>query len=739
MLTTRPTLIATAITLILMHPDCHAEERAKTLDKIEVVARPDQDTDYRASQARSATKTATPLMETPVAVQVLPRAVLEDQKVSTIKEALENVSGVRAQPSLGGTSGYLIRGFRTGNIYRNGLLTTSGSSLGDFDAANLERIEVVKGPAQLYGRTEPGGVINLSTKRALETPYAMLEQSLGSFDFYRSQWDAGGPLSQDSDWQYRFSGAYQDNESFRDFVRADRLLLNPSLSWKPAGGTEITLEFEYQKKHALADFGIPVIGARPANIPIGRNLGDPNTPIGDQDSRLFSSEIAHAINEDWTIQHRFLTARTDGANTFVNPAPAFDATAALNPQTGIMQRNIFRQQSHQRIYSSNLDLTGQIAAGRVEHNLLIGIDYYKSNNLYGSDGQWVAPNPALAINIFNPGPSYGISPTVFDTALLSSSTPTPRSDIYNQWYGLYVQDQITFDRLQVMLGGRYDWAETGRGRATLAGGFSAATQALFNSTPSLIRKDDGFSPRVSVLYKLDTDLNAYATWSKSFGANNAPAADGSTFDPQIGEQFELGLKAQLFDARLLGTLAAFSLTKDNILVPDLTTADLNDRVANRQRSQGLELDLTGRVTDTLSVLASYAWTDSEVLKDNAAGSPTQGKQLSNVPKHAGSVFVKYQFGERDGVNLGIGAYLAGKRQVDLANTAQLPGYARMDAFISYGGWQIGGQRLLAQLNVRNLLDKEYFESTDPDSNVAPRLGVYPGAPLSAIASLRIEF
>lgn len=711
-------------------------DAAIALPEITIQSSREADTGYRTSHSTTATKTNTPLIETPVSVQVVPREVLDDQKVTTIKEALENVSGVRARPSLGGTSGFLIRGFRTGNIYRNGLLTTVGSSLGDFDAANLESIEVVKGPAQLYGRTEPGGLINLSTKRGLDAPYTMIEQSIGSDDFYRTQWDAGGPLAQDGAWQYRFSGAYQDNESFRDFVTSDRLLVNPSVTWRPAPGTDITLDFEYQKKHALADFGIPVIGNRPAPIPISRNLGDPNTPIGYQEIRMIGTEINHMLGANWAIHQRFLYTDTDGVNTFVNPAPAFSDTA-LNPATGTMQRNIFQQQSHQKVYSANLDLTGKVVFGEVVHDLLVGVDYYKSHHLYGSDGQWVASNPALAIDIFNPGPSYGIAQSVFDATLLTSSAAKPRSDIYNQWHGVYFQDQIKIDRLHLMLGGRYDWAETGRGRATRAGGFAAATDALFNSSPSLIRKDAGFSPRIGALYAVSDDLSVYGTWTTSFGANNAPAANGATFDPQIGEQYELGLKAQMFDSRLVGTLAAYRLTKDNILVPNLSTADPDDRIANRQRSQGIEIDVTGRVNHKLSLIASYAYTDTEVLED--FGGTTAGNKFANVPKHSGSVFAKYEFNGARGLAVGGGVYMAGSRFVDFGNSASLPGYARVDAFVSYGGWKFAGAKISAQLNVRNLLDKKYYESSDPDANVAPRLGIYPGAPRAVFGSVRAEF
>ena len=184
---------------------------------------------YRKTRVFSATKIDTSIMETPFSVQVVPRAVMDDQKSTKVKDALENVSGVRPQPSLGGGGGFIIRGFRTGNIYRNGLLTSEGG-FGDFDASNLDSIEVLKGPAQLYGRTEPGGLISVITKRGLETPYYSVEQQFGSYDYFRTQWDAGGPVTEDKKLLYRFSGAYQSNNSFRDFINGDRKVFNPSLT-----------------------------------------------------------------------------------------------------------------------------------------------------------------------------------------------------------------------------------------------------------------------------------------------------------------------------------------------------------------------------------------------------------------------------------------------------------------------------------------------------------------------------
>lgn len=700
-----------------------------------------ENNNYATNRASMATKTDTPIYDTPISVQVVPRAVMDDQKVTRVSDALENVSGVRAQPSLGAGVGFKIRGFNTNNIFRNGLFMNEGYFT-DLDTANLESVEVVKGPAQLYGRTEPGGLINLTTKKPLKNAQYSLEQQFGSFDKYRTEWDATGPLNDDKTLLYRFTGSYEDKGSFRDFVSTDRYQINPSFTWLPNDATDIHLNLEGGQKNSVADFGIPAIGTRPAAIPISRNLGDPNTPRAEQSFVKVGTEVNYRLNENWAIHNRFLASFTDGTTSFVNPGPAFNAALALNQTTGVMQRNIFRQFSEQEHYAVNLDLTGKFNLADTKHEVLVGFDFYRSFNNYGGGGKWKSANPALAINIYNPNPSYGIPQSTFNAAystLGDTFGAAPNSGnhavIFNGWYGAYFQDQITlWDKLHIMGGGRYDWAETGRGNA-----FNFADAA--SKVDSYSRKDEGFSPRVGVLYQPIEELGIYANWTTSFGANNAPAANGKTFDPQIGEQYEAGIKTQLFKNKLTATLAFYNLTKDNILVNDLTTADPFDKVANKQRSRGIELDIAGQITEALSLIGSYAFTDAKVTKDNAIGGGDQGKRLNNVPEHSGSFWLKYDlngFAPLDGLSLGFGGVAVGQRQGDNQNTFQLPGYVRLDAYAAYK-WNIKKTRVTAQFNIRNLLDKQYYESTDPDSNVAPRLGIYPGSPLAATGSIRVEF
>lgn len=691
------------------------------------------DTNYAVPNSSAATKTDTPILETPTSIQVVPRSVINDQKASTVVDALENVSGVRAQPSLGLVSNVIVRGFTNQDIYRNGLKTNDNFPF-QFDTANLQSIEVVKGPAQLYGRTAPGGLVNITTKKPLDTPYYSLEQRFGSYDLYRTEWDATGPLNDDKTLLYRFTGSYQDNNSFRDFVSNQRMLFAPSVTWKPSDSTDATLELQVLNQDFSADFGIPVIGNRPASIPISRSLGDPNTPKSNINQVQLGTEVNHHFNENWAVHSRFLASFDEVKQSFVTPTPAFDPSAALNQSTGIMQRNVSYEEDYGDKYATNFDLTGKFDLGFSKHDVLVGFDFYRSFHNYGLKGFYNTPDPALAINIYSPTPSYGIPQSVFDSAFLTSQRPLrDRSVFFNQWNGVYFQDQITlWDKLHIMGGGRYDWAETARGRA---GSYSAAAALVDDVT----RKDQGFSPRVGILYQPIHALGIYGNWTTSFGANNGISATGATFNPQIGEQFEAGIKTSLFDERFLATLAYYHLTKDNLLTPDLTTADPDDSIAvGQERSQGIELDMTGQITDALNVIGSFAYTDARVSKDYSG---FQGKRLSNVPEQAGSLWLKYDFNGHQALNgfsVGLGTVAAGQREGDIDNTFQLPGYARVDAFAAYR-WNIKKTRVTAQFNIRNLLDKQYYESTDPNNYVAPALGVVPGSPLMALGSLRVEF
>ena len=689
---------------------------------------------YAVTNSSTATKTDTPIMQTPVSIQVVSKAVMNDQKTATIKDALENVSGVRPQSSLGLSNAFIIRGFRNGRVYRNGLVS-NGLGIGEgaqYDSGNLERVEVLKGPAAvLFGRIEPGGLVNLVTKKPSGEAYYSLEQRFGSYNFYRTEWDATNAITEDKSLSYRVTGAYQNNKSFRDFNFNDRVLVNPSLNWQASDATEMSLDLEVLHEKSQVDRGLFAIGNRPAAIPITRSFIDPNDPVDTNSKVNLGFNLTHAFNKDWTLRNRFLASFVDDNNTSIKPANASTVGQFFDPNTSnrTYLRNIFSQVSSSQTYTTNVDLSGNMELWGAKHQTLVGFDYLKADGTYKTLGNFMQPIPGLGIDIYNP--VYGIDPSFYANAL----TPFPAGNNYSYfkdgWYGAYFQDHITlWDKLHILGGGRYEWATTGRGRAD---SFSAAEAALS------LRKDEGFSPRVGILYQPWTWGSVYGNWTTSFGANNGITATGATINPEIGEQFEAGLKTEFFDHRLTTTVAYYHLTKQNMLTRDFNSPDPSAMAAiGEARSQGIELDMTGKITDETSIVGNYAFTDARITKDFSG---LQGNRLNNVPEHSGSLWLKYDIHHYEPLNgwsFGVGVFAAGQRQGDNDNTFALPGYARMDAFTSYA-YKLGDSRLITQFNIRNLLNKTYYESTDPFQNAPPRVGIYPGAPLSAMGSIRLEF
>ena len=689
---------------------------------------------YTADRAISATKTDTPLQETPVSIQVVPRQVIDDQKTPRLQEALENVSGVRMNQSLGSSNSFIIRGFSTaGSLYRNGLLAMSPFGFpAEIDTANIESIEVLKGPAAvLYGRIQPGGLINITTKRPLPQLAGALEQQFGSYNFYRTLWDVNAPVTSDQTLSVRFAGAYQNAGSFRDFQFTDRKVFNPSVTWRATEATTITVDVEVLKQDYRPDTGIPVIGNRPAPVPLSRSYNDPNAPGSFANKTHVGLQIDHQFNESWRLTNRFLATFQDAGDLYVTPAPSFGEALQADGRT--LNRNIFGQTSYTQNFATNLDLIGKFTLAGTHHKVLLGFDYTRTATDYTVFGNFDTPNPALAIDLFNP--RYGIAPALFQAAW--SIREFPGADVLaarSQWYGLYAQDQITlWTKLHILAGGRYDWSEVGFAR----GGTSDEAEA---NLPAQNRTNRRFSPRIGLLYELTPWLAIYGNYVTSLGNSNGITAEGKVADPEVGRQREVGLKADLFDHRLNATLAFYHLTKNNVLTRDLASGDPFAVIpVGEQRSRGIEFDLVGRVTEAVSVIGSYAYTDTRVTEDNSG---LQGNRMPNVPLQSGSLWMKYDFrglaSPLKGFSLGFGPYIAGSRHGDIENTFTLPGYVRLDGFAAYR-WTMGPVRAIAQLTVRNLLNQQYYENTDPLLAATPRNAVYPGAPLTFYGSLRLEY
>ncbi|AEG01112.1 TonB-dependent siderophore receptor [Methylomonas methanica] len=684
-------------------------DAASTLPAIRVTGKavydPDDpyNTDYNRSNASTATKTDTPIMETPMNIQVVPKSLMNDQQDINITDAItKNVSGVQADHGSGDIyEVFLIRGFSTNNIYRNGLLR----GFGTYDPANIEQIEVLKGPASmLYGRAQPGGLINYTTKKGWDAPAYSLQQQFGSYDQYRTTADATGPIDKDGKLRYRLNFSYQDIGSFKQFVNNERYFVAPTLTWRPNDRFEANLELEHKHEKKVNDWGIPSIGNRPAPVPLSRSYLDSDKPT-ENDTTLVAYDWAFKFNDDWALKNRFLWENWDIQYNDIG------GTISLQADNRTLDRRLITGHSNQETYSTNLDLSGKFNLLGTNHDVLLGGDYY--HNAFNGPNQHFSK--MAPIDIFNP--VYNI----FSQAAIDAIPLDFNFLRKEERFGVYFQDQITlFDKLHILGGGRYDWVNYGTGSSSKS--FEIA-KANYRD-----QDDQKFSPRVGVLYQPWQWLSLFSSYTESLGsANSGYSFNGENFKPQSGEQWEAGFKTEFFDKRFSSTVSFYDLTKANTTTNDPDHPGFKI-TAGKVRSRGIEVDVKGQVTEKLNLVTTYAFTD---IRYTVANASLLGQRPINVPEHQATLWSTYQFTER--FKAGLGGVLVGKRLGDNNTPVDLPGYVTMDMMAAYT-IPVGKTRLTTQVNIHNLLDKGYYTGAGYGRN-----SINTGNPLSVMGSLRLQF
>lgn len=674
--------------------------------------------DYNRLSSSTATKTDTPIMETPYAVTVVPQQVLKDKQVIRVEDAVTSVAGVQSSWTNGGQSDvFMMRGFQNTNLYRDGFLLPSalGGGTAKRQVANLEQIEVLKGAGSLlYGRSEPGGVINLVTKRPQATAYNSIQQQFGSYGFYRTSVDSTGALTQNKDLLYRVNFSYENAGSFRDFVKNDDVFIAPSFTWNISNKTQANLDIEYQHFNDRSDSGIPPMGTRPANLPINRQIGDPlnNKDIGD---RIYvGANWAHAFNDNWKLTHRFGTefldkktdftfffGQPDGAGNLINNDANWGGNRGFN--NGI---------TNQQNYYTTLNLNGKFDTAMLNHSTLWGLDYFVIDDQGAS--ACCSAYPELAnFNIFNPTYQTSVNPAA------SAYVKNPK---FNQeWYGVYFQDQIKFPfNIHGNVGVRYDNATT--------------TQYM---DPNVTTNDHHVSPRGGLLWKPVEWLSVFGNFSENFGpSNNMWNAPGQKIlPPTLAHQWETGVKTAFLDGRLTSSFTYFDLTKTHIGVAD--PADPNLQIASgKQESRGYEFEVAGEILPGWRTVAAYTLLDYAkiVVGYNGGLNDDSGHRMYNTPRNYGSFWNTYEFqtGNLRGLKLGGGVVGASQSQGSNANDFQLPGYVTMNLLASYG-MKVVGKQVTLQLNANNLLDKTYYQGT----NTGSMIGI--GAPRTFMGSVKVEF
>ncbi|MCX7107580.1 MAG: TonB-dependent receptor [Methylococcales bacterium] len=664
---------------------------------------------YTVVDSSTATKTDTPLMLTPMSVKVVTQQVIKDQQVITVDQALRNVSG--AVPGAGGTGNFFLRGFGNSNIYRDGFLNQSQWAHTE-DLANVERVEVLKGPGSvLYGRTEPGGLVNFVTKKPLDTAYYSLSQQFGSFDLYRTSVDATGPLTANKDLAYRFNLGYQTNNTFQQFGGNERLLVAPSLRWNISDKTTSTIQVTYSDIKETGNGTVPLMGNRPAPIPRSENLGDPWN-LQEDEYTMVSLNTEHNFNKDWKLQHRFNFSNHTLTMSAINP----DGNWAPVAPNGNITRSFFAQNTDGHDYQHNffnaLELTGKFNTGFAKHTTLMGGDYYRSDYRSTMAGFGANPNQYDTTNIYHPTHMAG-PPTITSADVTTGNFSLP-------WFGLYAQDQIELPFHINLLGGfRYDNAETSGSSTGEYGG------------PVQSSSYDKVSPRGGLVWQPIPELSLYGSYTENFGAANNYGANTQPLPPQTGQQWETGIKTELFDGKFNATLAYYDLKKQNVPVQ---VAPLITQAIGEAETRGLELDVSGQILPGWNIIGGYSYMPfAKTLKDSV-GAGTEGMRLDNAPINNGNLWTTYEFQHQaiQGVKVGGGVQAIGQREIGYNNSAQAPGYVTVNLMASKL-WKVGKSRLTTQINLDNLIDKNYYSSVYSygPSNY--------GAPRTVMGSIKIEY
>ena len=656
---------------------------------------------YTVTNAHTAAWTDIPVQHTPIMVDVIPAQVMEDQAADRLKDVYQNVSGVAEVKTEARGIQFeesLVRGFSQRQLV-DGFLPYCQPTI---NLAGVDRVEVLKGPASsLYGAIEPGGFGNVFPRLPSFEPSTTLYGQVGSYDRYRSGVDSTGPLS--SNVAYRMILDYENGQSFRDGLEMQDYFAAPSLTWAFPDQTRITAWCWYQHLDRPQDNGLVFSTNDYRRVgPISRNLAGEGYNNQTIDDAIGALEIEHPVNDNLTLNSRLLAHYFDAVNDCVRwnsfnknkLTPYYDASTFNNVECDWLNYAVLRGDT-----------------GPLHHTVVGGFELSRSDYFYD---RFISPNLA-PISIFNP---------VYPTGPYSASKPagTREQESLTQGAAGFLQDQVDMadNTLHFLVGGRADYVYQ--------------YYQPWNNLTNFNQHDMGYSARAGLSYDLTSWLAPYVNVCRSFdpqAAGGKTTVTGEPLNPTTGIQYESGLKFHMLDDRLQLTTAAFQITKDNVAVND--PAHLGYQLnGGSMRSEGFDVSLLGQLTPELQAVGSYAYTDTRVIESSTL--PIDAP-LAGVPLNSGSLWLKYTFqdGTLRGFGGGVGCFVADERAGDSVNTFTLPGYVRWDAGTWYAFALSDGQVVKCQLNVQNIFDRIYYESSSGVS------GVQPGAPLSFVGRVSITF
>lgn len=699
------TPLAAALALVLVLPAYAAPALDATdLDTVRVYG---QRENYKADATLTATRTATALRDVPQAITVVTQEAIQDQAMHSLTDALRLVPGVGVAQGEGHRDAPIFRGnTSTSDMFVDGIRDDVQYIR---DLYNVERVEVLKGPnAMIFGRGGVGGIINRVSKVADGDVHRRIALQVGDWNRGRAVIDVGQPIGADA--SVRVTGLYEDSESYRDGFELERRGINPTLSLALGDATRATLGYEYFSDDRVADRGVPsLLGigiGRPVDVAPGTFFGSPELSPVRASVSAFTALVEHQLGDGATLRNRTRYADYDRFYQNVYPngvvaAPTGGLNAVIAAYDSSMKReNLFNQ----------TDLVFDFDRGGLRHTVLVGAEFGRQETYNLRQSGTFADSNVVPLE----DPRYVGTVTFANRA--SDANNRSVADVA----GLYVQDQIQFSpQWQVVLGLRYERFEVDLR--------DVRTGAVLSSTDGL------WSPRAGVIWTPLAPLSLYASYStaalpRAGEQLSSLSGQSASLDPEEFQNYEIGAKWDVSPGLAL-TAALYRLDRDNVFTVDPldnTTAVL----VKGQRSTGLELSLTGDITEAWKMIAAYAYQDGEILSDlrtSATSVTPAGTRLAQLPRHSASLWNRYDLNPQWGVGLGI--VYRDEIFSSISNAVELDSFTRVDAAVYYDV----SPTVQLQLNVENLFDTEYFASAHSDNNLMP------GSPRGIYLGARLEF
>ena len=638
---------------------------------------------YVATTSLTATKTGTPLLETPQSVSVITADQISAQGATTLGQALGYTAGVSSEP-YGADSRFdspRIRGFDgRQSQYLNGLRLMRTAGAAPVELYGLERVEVLRGPASvMYGQATPGGIINLVSKRPIFERFGEVGVQAGSYDTYGTFFDIGDK-TESADFAYRLTGVARVGHQQVEQLQNDRYYIAPAFTWKPDDATTLTVLTSFQHDNPSSPSGLPVALTLDSANPLGREfyVGDQGFDRSSRNQTNIGYEFEHQFDAQWTFRQSFRYSNLDWKYQALGMS---SLSGGLMPDGFSIRRNATFQDERLNTVNVDNNLLGEFATGAVDHKLLVGLDYRYFDNNVGT--QFFQATPLNSRD-----PHYG-----GPIELAAIPTVNTYVDSTIRQLGVYAQDEIAYENWRATFGLRHDWAQTD----------GTSTNRNLDVARPLDQDDHKLTGRAGLGYVFDNGIAPYISYSTSFEPVAVPAT-GGPLEPTTGKQVEVGVKYRPDGWNGFLTAAAYDLRQENVptQVPDGTGGVVTAQIGE-VRVKGIELEAVASLADGLDLRAAYTYTHTEIV-----GGSDNGNQLDNVPLNAASLWLDYRFREDttlEGFGIGGGVRYIGSRYGNTANTYELGDVALLDAAIHYQK-----DNVKASLNFANLADKEYLSS-----------------------------